>query len=299
MTSRGIKASLSGLMGSLLVSAAAASGQVPPEAPAGTQVEMTREAGGTEFRLATAEGIVYVWEPPGYSTSTAGVVIYIHGYFQSVDQAWSEDKLAAQFLASGRNALFIVPQAPADMSEDVCWKSLPGLLEAVEQGLGIKIPSGPCVVIAHSGGFRTVLDWLGEPRVRWLILLDALYNGQPQFRAWLRGGAGANAHHIVLVANDTHRACARFARRFRGVVRRRGVPQNVSGFAPRERQARLFYLRSQYDHTAIVSSGKVIPVVLQLTPLRAPGESADLPRSGASHRKSKPARRSVHRPRHR
>jgi hypothetical protein len=31
----------------------------------------------------------------------------------------------------------------------------------------------------------------------------------------------------------------------------------------------LLYLHSQYDHAAIVSSGKVIPVLLEISPLKA------------------------------
>ena len=48
------------------------------------------------------------------------------------------------------------------------------------------------------------------------------------------------------------------------------MPDSVSGFtAPRERTAKLLYIRSQYEHMSIVTSGKVIPVLLHLTPLKA------------------------------
>jgi hypothetical protein len=47
------------------------------------------------------------------------------------------------------------------------------------------------------------------------------------------------------------------------------MPSSVSGFTRHQRNARLLYVRAQYDHMAIVTSGKVIPTLLHLTPLKA------------------------------
>ena len=47
------------------------------------------------------------------------------------------------------------------------------------------------------------------------------------------------------------------------------MPDSVSGFTKRERGAKLLYIRSQYEHMAIVTSEKVIPLLLRVTPLKA------------------------------
>jgi len=47
------------------------------------------------------------------------------------------------------------------------------------------------------------------------------------------------------------------------------MPGSAGGFSKREKNARLLYIRSQYEHMGIVTSGKVIPVLLHLTPLKA------------------------------
>ena len=47
------------------------------------------------------------------------------------------------------------------------------------------------------------------------------------------------------------------------------MPSSAAGFSRREKNAQLLYIRSQYEHMAIVTSGKVIPVLLHLTPLKA------------------------------
>ena len=82
--------------------------------------------------LRLRHGPLNIWRPPDYDPRRAGVVIYIHGYFTSVDQAWADDQLAMQFRDSGLNALFIAIEAPGSNGQDVSWKSLEDLLRTVE-----------------------------------------------------------------------------------------------------------------------------------------------------------------------
>jgi len=72
-----------------------------------------------------------------------------------------------------------------------------------------------------------------------------------------------------LVAIDTRRQSSRFARHISGTARRGGIPARSASFTPRETHARLLYLRSQYEHNEIISNGKVIPVLLQISPIQA------------------------------
>jgi hypothetical protein len=238
--------------------------------PLPTQEEMaspTPEAGGEHLRVETEHGPIHLWRPAKYDPRTAGVVIYVHGYFISVDQTWVDDQLAAQFQASGRNALFIAIKGPQSDNEDVQWPSLAELLETVENRTPFHVPRGPLVAVGHSGGFRTLLPWLRDSRLQHVILLDGLYGGQAEFGSWLRPSSRGKPHRMVLVASETWRESNRFARRIYGTARRRSIPAKSSSFTPRETRARLLYLRSQYEHNQIVSGGKVIPVLLQIAPL--------------------------------
>ena len=70
------------------------------------------EAEGTHYRVQTEHGPVHLFRPAGYERRTAGIVVYVHGLYTRVDQAWREHQLAAQFAASGANALFIAPKRP-------------------------------------------------------------------------------------------------------------------------------------------------------------------------------------------
>src|SRR5204863_9327666 len=82
-----------------------------PSAGAATQagakptpgVTTESEAGGTHIRIETSSGPVHVFRPAGFDRKTAGVVVYVHGYYTHIDDAWREHKLADQFAASRRN----------------------------------------------------------------------------------------------------------------------------------------------------------------------------------------------------
>jgi hypothetical protein len=269
-----------GLVWAMLLAGAALTGRNSAQDEE-SGVKVDAEAGGEHLRLETERGPVHLWRPADYDPRTAGTVVYVHGYFTSVDQTWTDDHLAEQFEASGRNALFIAPQAPQSMEDPVSWTSLEGLLRTVDRDSPFRLPQGPLVVIGHSGAFRTILHWLPDPRVRCVILLDGLYHGQREFRYWLRNSPGAKSHRLVLVGDETSQASDRFARHIPGAARRSSIPEEFPDFAPREIRAPLLYLHSQYEHLDIVSGGKVIPLLLQLTALEPVAGAEETPLSSA------------------
>lgn len=224
--------------------------------------------GGRHFRIKTARGAVHVWVPPDYDRETAGTVIYVHGYYTDADGAWREHGLAKQFKASHQNALFIVPDAPAGNDDDVKWPALKDLRKAVSRA-NIHLPDGPVVVIGHSGAFRTVMQWVDHKLVDQIILLDALYAGESAFDEFIASGKRADDHKLIVVAASTAEESASFARRYKFAVARERMPGSAGGFSRRERGAKLLYVRSQFEHMAIVTSGKVIPTLLRVTPLKA------------------------------
>ena len=219
------------------------------------------------WRLESDLGVVWVWQPAEYRADTAGIVIYVHGYGAPVDEVWTEHDLAGQFAASGRNALFIVPEAPQSHDEPVFFDSVDAVFSAVHEA-GIIVPAGPLTVVGHSGAYRTILNWLPDRRLRNLILLDGLYGKDTPFRAWIKPAKGRPARQLVLVGADTARKADRFVRRYGSAVRRNGIPDDVSAFTRREISAPVLYLRSQYDHIQMVQSGRVLPVLLRLTDLK-------------------------------
>ncbi len=224
--------------------------------------------GGRHFRIQYPRlGPVHVWVPKGYVRNTAGMVVYIHGYHTNVDKAVVDHKLFEQFHKSRQNAFFVVPSAPSGKDDAVVWTSLSQLRKSI-QAANIRLPHGETVVVAHSGGFRTVRHWTDNKSLKQIIMLDAMYGGFNEFRDFISSGEKAIHRKMVLVTAATDTQARQFTASFSFALSRDGVPKDFSGFTTREKRSRLLYIKSQFDHMAIVTSGEVIPVLLRLTPLR-------------------------------
>lgn len=234
------------------------------------EVEAGAAADGVSWRIGTARGTVWAWRPAAYRARDAGTCVYLHGYFTNVDQAVADHRLADQFAASGRNALFIVAEAPAWNGEEGVWPDLEELLSETFRRIGLKPPPGPVVVMGHSGAFRPILSWLSHPKLEEILLLDGLYRGEAQLRGWLLGG-GARPRRLVLVSDETLPAAEALAASVPGALSLPVVPPPDGGLDGPARSARMVHLKSQHAHMAIVESGEVLPVLLRsshLAPLR-------------------------------
>jgi hypothetical protein len=111
-----------------------------------------------------------------------------------------------------------------------------------------------------------------------VVLLDGLYRNERDFYWWLQRAPGHAYHRLTLVAVETIAKAETFVRRFGSVPVRPEVPAEYAQFTPTETRCRLLLIKSHYEHMALVTSGKVIPVLLHLPPLqpipRAPVRSS-------------------------
>lgn len=211
-------------------------------------------------RFRSQHGPIHVWTPAGYARATAATVVFVHGYFTTIDLAWARYHLAAQFRASGINALFIACEAPSSQRDPVSWRSLDDLLRVVAARVG-KLPEGRLVVVGHSGAHRTLVGWLDEPRVDTLALVDAAYNDLSVYRAWLE----ARPTRRLIDVGDLRRAVTdAFHSDLPGtVVVDRFPPREQGTLSPQVQDARVVYVRSFMGHMQLVTGGVAIPMILR------------------------------------
>lgn len=237
------------------------------------RVKRGEVAGGRHWRISSRRGVIHVYRPQGYRHGRAGLVLFVHGYFVSVDRAWHGHGLPQQFRASRQNALFIAVSGPKGPKERVMFPSLREVLQLVARKGRIRMPRRPQVVVmAHSSGIRTVSRWIGHRALGHVILLDAFFSSRDKFYAWLAKDRLRQWHRLTLVGGRSSSNCLTLLARFkgvRGVVKRKSIPKRYEDFSTRERWARLLYIKPQYTHSALVYNRKVIPVLLRRTRLRA------------------------------
>jgi len=189
-------------------------------------------------RLVTDNGPVHVAIPPRPAAVT---VVYVHGFWNDVDEAWEQHRLQEQLGVEG--AVVIAPEAPSGPGQSVRWTSLSALLAEVEARTGVTLPHD-VIAVGHSGAYRTVGAWVNEPRLTNVVLLDAFYGSAQPWERYL--GRGGRLH---IVARATAAKSAPFCRRH---------PEVACETSP-------------LSHMGIVTSGKVIPRVLrEVVALRTP-----------------------------
>ena len=216
-------------------------------------------AASKHWRMKTAHGPVHIWQPAAYDAATAGIVIYVHGYFTNVDAAWKHHRLAAQFSKARLNALFIACEAPASARQSIRWESVSALLDTV--AAKVPLPAGRLVVVGHSGAHRTKSLWLDDPQVDTIVLVDALYGEVDQFRAWLDADP---SRRLIDAAVITRPASERLHAALEDtLVFDRFPRKGLTG----ARDARVVYVRSQHDHMALVTGGVALPMLLRAVQL--------------------------------
>ncbi len=229
----------------------------------------TTVAAGRSWRLELGGGPVHVWVPPDYHPDGAATILYVHGYYTDLDQAWTSHRLAEQFALSAINAVFIAPEAPSGSRQKIHWPSLADLLVDTFGATGLPRPMGPVIAIGHSGAYRTLFAWMDFPGLDLLVAMDAMYGEVETWRAWLDG---SEQRRLIMVGDDTTRWTEELARDLREPLGDRLV--TIDRFTELDRDlppglddARLIYLRSQFGHMPLVTEGVALPQVLRLLPV--------------------------------
>lgn len=227
-----------------------------------------RVQAGRHWRLDTAHGAVHVWVPARYDAATAATVVFVHGYWIQVDEAWESYRLAEQFALSGINAMFIAPDAPAAKWEPLAWPSLAELVRTVGDCVDVAMPARRLVAIGHSGAYRTLAAWLANPALDTVVLLDAAYT-EYGLLPWVRT---SRQRRLVNIVYETGRYSDYLHRRLPSTKRIDGLP--LAGLP----DGRILYVRTDVGHWALVTDGVALPLALRAIHVPAvPSAPLDLP----------------------
>ena len=256
---------LAGLIGLVCLGVALAG--EPPALPAPADAASpiaSAVAGGRHVRIDGPRGPIHVWIPASYHADTGATILYLHGYFDDADTAWTGHQLPEQFALSALNALFVIPEAPVAQKTPINYPSLGELLQQVEDATGVARGAALTVAIGHSGAFRTLQTWLDEPLLDQLVMVDALYGDEDPILAWFRASP---RHRLIFVGEDTLLGTESVADKLAETVIVERVPPTYDTWPAAARTARSVYVRSQYAHMPLVTEGIVLPALLRLLPV--------------------------------
>lgn len=259
------------LVGAAWLGGALASDPAPAApAPAPGPLEAA-VAAGKHVRIDGPRGPIHVWIPASYRPDTGATIVYVHGYWDSVDTAWTAHQLPQQFARSALDAMFIAPEAPMQPRTPVNYPSLGELLRLVEDETGVPRGAALTAAVGHSGAYRTLQAWLDEPLIDQIILVDAMYGEERLFVSWFEGSP---RRRLINVGWDTLLGTEATASKIPETVTIDRFPPSWDAWPAEARRARSLYIRSQYTHMPLVTEGLALPALLRLLPVPL---LADLP----------------------
>jgi hypothetical protein len=219
---------------------------------------------GRRVRIEGPRGPIHVWIPAGYHADTGATILYIHGYWDSADTAWTAHQLPEQFALSALNAIFIVPEAPVQQRTPINYPVVGEILRMVEDQTGVPRGAALTAAVGHSGAFRTLQAWLDEPLIDQIILIDAMYGEENLFVSWFNGSP---RRRLINVGWDTLLGTESTTSKIPETVTIDRFPPSWDSWPPELRRARSLYIRSQYTHMPLVTDGIVMPFLLRLLPV--------------------------------
>ena len=84
---------MTALVGLVCLGIAIADDPAPTIAPADAGPIANAVAAGKHVRIDGPRGPIHVWIPPSYHADTGATIIYVHGYFDDADTAWTGHQL--------------------------------------------------------------------------------------------------------------------------------------------------------------------------------------------------------------
>lgn len=142
-------------------------------------------------------------------------VVHFHGWGNNVTRAFEHYHLIEQFVASGKNAILIVPQGPYNASDtfDGKLEDPNGFARFMNEALSVieskgNIPKpqiGKIILSGHSGGYgvmAAIVDVGGlNDHIQEVWLFDALYGRTEKFTKWF-SAPKANSLRFIDIYTD-------------------------------------------------------------------------------------------------
>ncbi len=251
-------------LGAALAGDPAPAAPAPPAGPVASAV-----AAGRHVRVDGPRGPIHVWIPAGYRADTGATILYVHGYWDSADTAWTAHQLPGQFALSALNALFIVPEAPIQQRTPINYPVVGEILRLVEDQTGVQRGAALTAAVGHSGAFRTIQEWLDEPLIDQIVLVDALYGEESVFIDWF---TASPRRRLIDVGWDTLLGTESITSKIPETVTIDRFPPSWDAWPAEVKRARSLYIRSQYMHMPLVTEGIALPFLLRLLPVPLLGD---------------------------
>lgn len=226
-----------------------------------------------------SDSTVAIFIPNGFrETGRVDCVIHFHGWHNSVAATLSGFKLVEQFVASGKNAVLVVPAGPRDapdsfggkLEDEAGFKNfMAEVVTTLQARAGFTrkdFSLGRIILSGHSGGYRVIAGILDRgglaENAAEVWLFDALYAETDKFLAWSDRHQG----RLLNIYTD-HGGTKDDSEAMMEKLKQRGTPflaiEEAQATADQLRTHKLIFLHTDLAHNDVVEKRKEFSVFLK------------------------------------
>jgi hypothetical protein len=195
------------------------------------------------------------------------VVFWFHGWRNNIDSSALYFELVKQFMASGRNAVLVLPETTKNapdsyggkLEQKDIFKNLLDdvLVELKKQNvIGKRTEAGNIVLAGHSGAFRVMAYILqnGGVEVKQAILFDGLYSQVDKFTEWIQSGA---SHRFINLYTNKGGGTDEVSEKMMQGLRDKNIhfihPEEKEVDAPMLKTTNIIFIHSLKEHNDVIN----------------------------------------------
>jgi hypothetical protein len=195
------------------------------------------------------------------------VIVWFHGWYNTIDSAAVYFELLKQFAASQRNAILVLPEtaknAPDSYGGKLEQKTVfKNLLKDVmhtlktEKIIGRRTSPGNIVLAGHSGAFRVMAHILmhdGE-EVKQVILFDGLYSQVDKYINWIQSGV---SHQFINLYTNKGGGTDEVSEKMMQILQEKNIPfinpeeKNINAVMLKENK--VIFIHSLKEHNDVIN----------------------------------------------
>jgi len=194
------------------------------------------------------------------------LIFWFHGWHNNIDTTLAYYHLDRQFIASGIDAVLVLPEAAKDAADSYGGKlERPGVFRALvadvlqelknKKMIGVDCGSGHILLGGHSGGGEVISFIVenGQMDINEVVLFDALYGGTEKFMIWLKADT---SHRFIHLYTDYGYGPKDESQNMTTQLKQEQIPYfetEESGLTPQEIQNnKLLFIHSLSQHNDII-----------------------------------------------
>jgi hypothetical protein len=209
------------------------------------------------------------------------LIFWFHGWHNNIDTAAAYYRLTRQLMASGMNAVLVLPEAAKDAADSYGGKlEKPGIFRALvadvlqelknKKIIGTHCECGHILLGGHSGGGEVISFIVenGEIEINEVVLFDALYGGTEKLMVWIKSDT---SHRFIHLYTDYGYGPKDESQNMTTMLKQEQIPfyaTEESALTPKDIQNnKLVFIHSSSQHNDIIFNPDNFELLFENSPL--------------------------------